>query len=203
MDISDTITPDSTQINADDLIGGPVTVTVTDVSRGNAEQPVNIKIAEVPGRAYRPSKSMRRVLVAAWGKDAKQYVGRRLTLFRNPDITFGREKVGGIQISHLSHLDKPLRVPLTVRRGKREPFTVQPLVEAVPTETPVLQSQAPTLTVSQIEGATGLDTLRAMWAHATTPELQQAIRDRKTTLETQPLDPARDMDPPFEAGGAQ
>ena len=197
MDISDTITPDSTQINADDLIGGPVTVTVTDVSRGNAEQPVNIKVAEVPGRAYRPSKSMRRVLVAAWGKDAKQYIGRRITLFRNPDITFGRDKVGGIQISHLSHLEKPLRVPLTVSRGKRQPFTVQPLAEATPPP-----AAAPTLTVSQIEAATSMDTLKAMWAHATTPELQQAIRDRKTALEAMPpVDPARDPNSPFETEG--
>ena len=74
---------------------------------------------------------MRRVLVAAWGKQSSAYVGRRLTLYRNPDITFGSAKVGGIEISHMSHLDKPLTLALTRARSKRTPFTVQPLAEPV------------------------------------------------------------------------
>lgn len=130
MDMTESIAPKSDQLNADDLIGGPVTVTVAEVVRGNAEQPVDVRLVEFPGRAYRPSKSMRRVMVMAWGKEASAYVGRGLTLFRNPDITFGRDKVGGIEISHLSHLDKPLTVALTATRGRRKNFTVQPLVEA-------------------------------------------------------------------------
>ena len=78
MDLTDTIVPDSTQINADDLIASPITVTIESVSAGNAEQPVNINTIETPGRAYRPSKSMRRVLVAAWGTSA----GYLVTLIR-------------------------------------------------------------------------------------------------------------------------
>lgn len=131
MDLSDSIAPRSDQINADDLISGPKTITITGVKAGEAEQPVDIIVAETPGRVYRPSKSMRRIIVAAWGADSSAYVGRRLTIFRNPDITFGRDKVGGIQISHMSHIDKPLTVALTVTRGKRSPFTVKPLADPV------------------------------------------------------------------------
>jgi hypothetical protein len=69
-------------------------------------------------------------MVAAWGKEANAYAGRRLTLYRNPEITFGREKVGGIEISHVSHLGKPMTVALTATRGKKRTFTVEPLVEA-------------------------------------------------------------------------
>lgn len=127
MDLSQTIVPKSDQVNADDLIAGPVTVTVHEVVAGSAEQPVDVRLVEYPGRAYRPSKSMRRVLVSAWGAEASAYAGRRLTLYRNPDITFGRDRVGGIEISHMSHLDKPLTVALTATRGKRKNFTVQPL----------------------------------------------------------------------------
>jgi len=127
MDLSQTIVPKSDQVNADDLIAGPVTVTVQEVVAGSAEQPVDVRLVEYPGRAYRPSKSMRRVLVSAWGAEASAYAGRRLTLYRNPDITFGRDRVGGIEISHMSHLDKPLTVALTATRGKRKNFTVQPL----------------------------------------------------------------------------
>lgn len=135
MDLSPTIEPDSTQINSDDLVAGPVTVTIQEVRKGSVEQPVDVILAEYPDRAYRPSKSMRRVLVTAWGKQASQYAGRRITLFRNPDITFGREKVGGIEISHMSDLDKTLTVPLTVSRGKRRKFIVEPLIEQPQVET--------------------------------------------------------------------
>lgn len=132
MDLTATIAPKSDQLNADDLISGPVTVTIQEVVQGNAEQPVDVRLVEYPGRAYRPSKSMRRVMVMAWGPEAAAYTGRRLTLYRNPEITFGRDKVGGIEISHLTNIEKPLTVALTATRGKRKNFTVQPLREAPP-----------------------------------------------------------------------
>ncbi|UAJ78344.1 hypothetical protein IT072_13865 [Leifsonia sp. ZF2019] len=128
MNLTESIAPRSDQLNADDLIAGPVTVTVTEVRQGNAEQPVHVVTEEFGnGRPYKPSKSMRRVLVAAWGTDSDTYAGRQLTLFRNPTIRFGKEEVGGIQISHLSHIDGPLKIALTVTRGKRAPFVVQPI----------------------------------------------------------------------------
>jgi len=130
MDMTETIAPKSDQLNADDLMAGPVTVTISEVRRGTAEQPVDVHLVEYPGRAYRPSKSMRRIMVSAWGAEASTYAGHRLTLYRNPDIKFGSATVGGIEISHLSHLAKPLTVALTATRGKRRSFTVQPLAEA-------------------------------------------------------------------------
>jgi hypothetical protein len=132
MDLTRSIEPNSSQVNADDLIASDRTVTITGVEAGSAEQPVFVHLHEVPDRTWRPSKSMRRVLVAAWGPEASNYVGRRVTLVRNPDIMFGRDKVGGIEISHLSHIDKPLTVALTATRGKRKNFTVQPLPDAAP-----------------------------------------------------------------------
>jgi hypothetical protein len=131
MDLTESIAPRSDQINADDLISGPVTVTIAEVAKGTPEQPVDVHLVEFPGRAYRPSKSMRRVMVSAWGAEAGTYSGHRLTLVRNPEITFGRDKVGGIEISHLSHIDKPLTIALTATRGKRKNFTVTPLPAVV------------------------------------------------------------------------
>ncbi|RCS81831.1 hypothetical protein [Brachybacterium alimentarium] len=129
MDLSTTIQPKSDQLNADSLIPGPVTVTIREVTEGTQEQPANLHLVEYPGRAYRPSLSMRRVLVALWGKDASTYAGRRLTLYRNPNTKFGRDVVGGIEISHLSHIDRRATVMLTVTRGQKKPFHVEPLVE--------------------------------------------------------------------------
>ena len=133
MDMTNTIVPDSSQINAEDLLTGPRTFTITGVSAGNAEQPVNIALAEVPDRVYRPSKSMRRVLVAAWGADSSAYIGRRMTLYREPTIRFGKDEVGGLRLSHLSDITGPLKIALTVSRGKRDPFVVQPLADTAPT----------------------------------------------------------------------
>ena len=156
MDLTESIAPKSDQLNADDLISGPVTVTISEVRKGTPEQPVDVHLEEFPGRAYRPSKSMRRVLVLAWGPEASAYAGRRITLYRNPEITFGKDKVGGIEISHLSNLPKPLTVALTATRGKRKSFTVQPLAEVVQKDWLAIAAQA--------EG--DADTLRAIWTDA-------------------------------------
>jgi len=157
MDLTESIAPKSDQLNADDLMAGPVTVTIAEVAKGSPEQPVDVRLVEFPGRAYRPSKSMRRVMVSAWGAEAGTYGGRRLTLVRNPEITFGREKVGGIEISHLSNIDKPHTVALTATRGKRRSFTVQPLPDAAPVRDFLAEAAA----------ANGdKDTLRALWIDA-------------------------------------
>lgn len=127
MDIADTTAPKSDQQNYDDYVAGPKTVTVSAVKAGNAEQPVEIHLVEFPGRPFKPSKSMRRVLIACWGADSSTYVGRTMTLFGDPEVKFGGEKVGGIRIAALSHLEGPKTLALTVTRGKRAPFTVQPI----------------------------------------------------------------------------
>lgn len=128
MDISQAAQPRSDQLNADDLIGGPQLVTIAEVRRGNSEQPVEIVTSEFgPGRPYKPGKSMIRVLISAWGKDASAYTGRRLMLYRDPDIRFGKDTVGGIRISAMSDIEHRITLALTVTRGKRAPFTVDPL----------------------------------------------------------------------------
>ena len=137
MDLTESIAPRSDQLNSDDLITGPVTVTITEVKAGNPEQPVEVHLQEFPGRPYKPSKSMRRVLVQEWGAEASAYTGRRLKLFRNPEITFGRDKVGGIEIAAMSDLPKRLTVSLMVTRGKRKPFSVDPLPDAPKPDTTI------------------------------------------------------------------
>jgi hypothetical protein len=134
MDMTPTLVPKSNQLNADDLIAGPRTITITKVSAGNSEQPVAVYFEGDNGRPWYPSKGMRRVLVAAWGAESSQYVGRSATLFRNPEVTYGGIQVGGIQISHLSNLDNPLSIALTVSKQKRSPYKVQPLKMAPPVD---------------------------------------------------------------------
>lgn len=128
MDLTASIEPRSDQINADELISGPVTYTIREVINGKAESPFDFMLVETE-RAYRPSKTMRRVIVNAWGPEASNYAGRRLTLYREPTIQFGGKTVGGIRISAMSHIEKRVEVLAQVTRGKREKFVVDPLPE--------------------------------------------------------------------------
>ena len=130
LDISETTAPKSDQLNADDLIGGQKkTIKITKVSRlGEDQQPVAINFEGDNGKPYKPCKSMRRVLLSIWGKDANQYVGRCMTLYRDDAVKFGGADVGGIRISHMSHIDKPVTMALTASKTNRKPYTVQPLM---------------------------------------------------------------------------
>lgn len=165
MDLTESIEPRSDQINSDDLIAGPITYTIREVIGGKAEQPFDFLLVETK-RAYRPSKTMRRVIVNAWGPEAANYVGRKLTLYREPSIKFGGQTVGGIRISHMSHIDGPKEVRAQVTRGKRELFVVQPLTEAAAAAT------APKL---DDETTRAIADLRAEWA--------TADADRRTAIE--------------------
>ena len=128
MDLSDTIIAKSDQLNSIDLVAGSITIKVTEVKvKKDSDQPTTIKYENDAGHPYLPSKGMRRVLCAAWGKESSVYPGRSMTLFNNPDVTWAGKKVGGIQISHLSHIDAPITVPLIITRGNSKPFTVKPL----------------------------------------------------------------------------
>ena len=128
-DVGMTIAPKSDQLNADDLINGPMTIKITKVSANpsSAEQPISLFFEGDDGKPYKACKSMRRVLVQVWGRDGAAYAGRSMTLYRDPGVKFGGLEVGGIRISHMSHIDAPMTMALTATRAQRRPFTVQPL----------------------------------------------------------------------------
>lgn len=131
MDLTDSIAPKSDQLDAVDLLSGPRTFTIEKVTANNPEQPFNFHLAEFP-RVWRPGKSMRRVIVAAWGPDASKYAGQSVTLYCDASVQFGGAAVGGTRISHMTGIDKPLKVPLLIKRGQSALFTVQPLTAPAP-----------------------------------------------------------------------
>ena len=171
MDITDTLAPNSDQLDAVDLLGGPRTFTIAEVTRGNDEQPVQIRLAEFP-RVWRPGKSMRRVLAAAWGPQADQWTGRRVTLYCDPVVKFGGEAVGGTRISHLSHIDGPKKVPLLVTKGRSAVFTVQPLKEAAPAAT-----SPAAMSLEDVAATTDTGVLRTAW-QGSPPDVRAAIEAR-------------------------
>jgi hypothetical protein len=140
MDLTQTIIAKSDQLNADDLIAGPQTFTVADVRMGDSEQPVWIVLAELgKARPFKPSKTVLRILVHAWGKESDEWPkGARMTLYRDADVKWAGQAIGGIRVSHLSHIDKKLKVALQESKGKKVLYTVEPLpdepAEPTPTE---------------------------------------------------------------------
>lgn len=147
--ILESIKPKSDQLNADDLVAGPIEVTISDVKRcGDEKQPVAIVIGD-DRQPYKPCKSMRRVLVALWGDQPQKWVGNRLRLYCNPNVMYGGLRVGGIRISHAS-IDTKIEVMVTETRGKRVAMTIEPLPK-------VDVFERITNAIKAIESATSLD----------------------------------------------
>jgi hypothetical protein len=131
--MGDTIVPKSDQLNADDLLTGPRDVTFTGFKKTGGKsdvQPVSLNFEGDDGRPYKPCKSMRRVLVGLWGDQGRNYVGKSVRLYTDPEVTFGKVKVGGIRISHASGLQAPFEIVLTVSKSVRKPWVVKPLDRA-------------------------------------------------------------------------
>ena len=169
MDMSASIAPKSDQLDAIELAAGPRTFTIAEVTKHNVEQPWNLHLAEFP-RPWRPSKSMLRVMAAAWGLDGAKWAGNRVTLFCDPTVQFGNETVGGTRISHMSGIDKALKLPLLVKRGKSALFTVQPL----PAEAP---APARDFLVESEAIGPNQEKLRALWIEARDAGEPQYILD--------------------------
>jgi len=151
-DLSRAIVPKSDQLNADDLIAGPRTITVSKVVvQSGVEQPVAIFFDGDGGKPWKPCKSMCRVLVNAWGADGANYAGRSITLYRDPNVKWGGMAVGGIRISHLSHISRQMVMALTETKGSRKPFTVNPIQQVARAESDLPQRIAAAQTVEDLE----------------------------------------------------
>ncbi len=159
-----TIKKKTDQLNFEDFLGGVTrTVTITGYRELNGEQDCEISIAE-DKRFWRPPVTVVKQLTALWGDESDEWIGRRVTLAGDPDVMFGGQKVGGIRLTQMSDIgDKPVSMQLTITRGKKRTFTVQPLME----------SPAPDPRIAA---------LRAEWPTAT-PERQAEIQAEVAALQ--------------------
>lgn len=125
LDMTETIKPKSDQLNADDLITGPITTVISGVRVVKGDQPV---VIEIPGyMPFKPCKTMRRLLILAWGNDGNQWIGKSFTLYRDETVKWAGKAIGGIRISHMSDIPQAQTHMLTAARGKRSEYTVYPL----------------------------------------------------------------------------
>lgn len=188
-DMTSVITPKSDQINADDLMAGPMTITITKVEiRPGTEQPVSIHHDSDSSRPWKPCKSMSRVLVAAWGADAKAYVGRSVTLYRDPSVKWGGMEVGGIRVSHMSHIERDMVLALTATKGSRKPHRVRVLEAPRQSGSDKGAGRSPRDLIMRIQSAPDIETLKAItgddtvikqraWLAANKPEVAAQVDD--------------------------
>jgi hypothetical protein len=129
-DISETLAPNSNQLDNIDLRGGPpriFTVTKVDVRPG-ADQPVSVHLAEFD-RPWKPGKNMRRVLAHCWGRESENWIGKRVELFADEKVKFGNDTPGGTRISRLSNIKGTQNAPILISQGKAGTYKVEPLPE--------------------------------------------------------------------------
>lgn len=126
IDFSDIIIAKSDQLNASD-IAGSLTIKIVDAKKAaTSDQPLSIFYEGGGNKPWKPCKTMRRVMGNIWGSpiDLK---GRSVTLICDPKVTWGGAEVGGIRITHMSHIDKQIDLPVRVSKHKVEKYTVLPL----------------------------------------------------------------------------
>ena len=174
MDITDALAPKSDQLDAVELVN-PRTFTIDTGSRLGTREGATVAEIRLVGfpRVWRPSKGMLDVLAKCWGTDGKAWAGRSVTLYNDPEVTFGKDKVGGIRISHLSHIDGPVTVMIRGRgQGARKiAWPVKPLVVAAPPPPPAAMS------LEDVAATTDTDTLRTAW-QGSPPDVRAAIEAR-------------------------
>lgn len=185
--LSEALAPKSDQLNADDLIPGPRVLKITGgrTAKDGRQTRIILSFEGDQGKPFKPCKTMGRAMVMVWGLTdegfASQVIGKSIRVYRDPEVTFGDQgQVGGIRISHMSHIDKPARRKLTVSQGQKREFIFHPLVT----------DSAATFTIDQaradIEFAASLDDLKTVWLRKSmTPfraNLQGDLDARKAAL---------------------
>lgn len=126
MDITEHVKAKSDQLNASDLIGGPITVQVQGVERGNRDQPVIVTLSN-GHMPWKPSKTALRALSYFWGNDTKQWEGQWVQLYRDPRTLWAGKPVGGIMVQGLSNIKKSETLTLQYSRGKTNAHPVAKL----------------------------------------------------------------------------
>ena len=139
-DIIESAKPKSDQINADDLIAGTITGRIVRIAKGSAEQPVNVYLDTVPGKAWRPCKSERRILIEMWGADPNAWKGQAVRLHRDPTAKWEGKPVGGVRIEAAT-IARPLVTSSTVSRGKKQARTIGVLQVETPKPAPTFEER--------------------------------------------------------------
>ena len=134
-DIRGAIEPRSDQLNYVDFTAGPAIFTIAgteDYRDEKGGKRVAIHMVEKPGRPFKPSATNLRLIAIGWGDDDTDWPGRRIQLGGDPNVTFGREQVGGARVAAPSHTDQPYTATLPATRGKKAEYRIERLDDPAP-----------------------------------------------------------------------
>lgn len=161
------------RVTADGLIAGPRTITITNVEAEvyEGKQIASLSFTGDDRMPFKPCKTMLRLIAAVWGPRTSQWVGRSMTLYRDPKVTFGADTPGGVRISHMSHMERDAEVILTLKKGKKGVVKVKPLATQ--------QRQAPAPRTPQPDASATTDDPRL----ATLYRIKAEIADAQTQAE--------------------
>lgn len=170
-DVTKAMSAKSDQWNAEDFLGGPKTIRITEVQvKSTAEQPVWISFENDEGRVWKPAKTVTRTLAAIWGADAARWVGLHCTIYCDPTITWAGLACGGIRISHMEGLTQPRTLMLSKAKGKRAATVIKPLEVTKAADKPPTVDRADLQRQSDAAKEMTPDAKKAWWAGLTKDE---------------------------------
>jgi len=92
-------------------------------------------------RPYMPCVKMRRLLEQAWQKPNPAWIGRKMRLYIDPKVSYGKRKnIGGIRINALSHWTGGT-ITVEAGRGTEETHRVASLDAAPPKPAPTFEEK--------------------------------------------------------------
>lgn len=178
-DLDRALSAKSDQLCADDLYGGERTIKITEVKIIlNQPQPIHIRFEDDDGKPWKPSKTQGRIMKAIWGKDEKDWIGKRVTVYREPTVKWSGQEVGGVFISKIEGITKRTKLVLAESKHKKAAIFVDPLDHEIEIEEVKLEAPQPdestVLRAASDAARNGKDAFNAWWK--SNPNLREIVK---------------------------
>lgn len=126
-----TVETRSDQLNAQDFLSGPKTFTVEAVKPGTGPNGLYDVVLQGETRLWRPPKTVIDVMNALWGDEDTDWMGKRVALYCEESVSFGKSEVGGIRVCGASGITEPKKFRVREKKmGNPKIYTIQPLPDA-------------------------------------------------------------------------
>ena len=80
------------------------------------------------------SKTSGHCLAKMFGEDDDAWIGKRVTLFADPDVKFGGDQVGGIRVSGSPDISQPMTIRIKFPKKKAIEVTLTPTAPSRPSQ---------------------------------------------------------------------
>jgi hypothetical protein len=156
------------QLNYEHFLGGSITFKVARIGskKDQGKKKLLIYMEGHDGTPFVPCMGMIKCLSSpdGWGEKLADWVGRSITLFGDSKVMYGGKEIGGVRVSHISHIAADYVTKIAERRGVRIDYLIRKL--AVTQAAPAPAAAYP-----------------ADQFAAKLPAMRQAIADGKMTAE--------------------